>query len=366
MSKTITCCVSNDLTNDRRMIRLCNTLVDSGWTVQLVGRVLPDSKPIPQSWKFKTKRFKLPFKRGYFFYAALNIRLYFYLLKDTASVILSVDYDTLSAAARATAGRKKRLVFDAHEWFEEVPELIGRSKVRNKWIKIAKRYLPTTHTRFTVSKGIAEKLNERYHLPFDVIRNFPKLQDPEPSAVRDQNIIVYAGVLNKGRGLRALVMAMHELKAILWLIGEGDLSEQLRELVNREGLIHKVIFHGKVAPEKLDGYLRQARVGINLLSRESASYEYSLANKFFDYVHAGLPQVCMDFPEYRRMNDQYRVASLVGDLKKYTITYAINHLLDDRNYWFTYHVSCLEARKHWQWENEAPRFLQLINESQPD
>jgi len=340
---------------------MCSSLVEDGWQVTLVGRRLPESQPIPTNWNFQTKRFKLIFHRGYLFYAFFNIRLYLFLLRQESTVFVAVDYDTLSAVAKAAKRRRRKVVFDAHEWFEEVPELEGRNKVRNKWIQIAHKYLPATHVRFTVSQGIADKMAERYGIPFQVVHNVPSLQPIEPSAVRNEDIIVYTGVLNKGRGLEEVIRAMHDIRAILWLIGEGDLSQYLRDLVAAEGLMHKVIFKGKASPGELDGYLRLAKIGLNLLTQTSQSYEYSLANKFFDYVHAGLPQICMDFPEYRKMNDIHRVACLVGDLKKYTITYAINHLLDDRNYWFTYHVSCLEARKEWNWDNESSRYLQMIN-----
>jgi hypothetical protein len=40
------------------------------------------------------------------------------------------------------------------------------------------------------------------------------------------------------------------------------------------------------------------------------SYQYSLANKFFDYIHAGIPQICSNFIEYQHLNDTYSVAIL--------------------------------------------------------
>lgn len=52
--------------------------------------------------------------------------------------------------------------------------------------------------------------------------------------------------------------------------------------------------------------------GINLLTDEGLSYRYSLANKFFDYVHAGIPQICIAFPEYKKLNVEHEVALLTN------------------------------------------------------
>ncbi|MFC7669823.1 hypothetical protein ACFQT0_22475 [Hymenobacter humi] len=82
-------------------------------------------------------------------------------------------------------------------------------------------------------------------------------------------------------------------------------------------------------PAALREVTRHAAVGIMLLENIGLSYYYSLANKFFDYVHAGIPQVLIDFPEYRALNEQFDVAELVPDLHPDTLARALNRLLRD-------------------------------------
>ncbi len=324
----------------------------------LIGREKTTSLPLP-TYPFKAVRIKCFFKRGPQFYAEYNWRLYRLFRRLKPDIIGAIDYDTLKAATRAGKKLGRKVIFDAHEWFEEVPELEGRPKVKKYWQKIAKQSLPLTHLRYTVSQGVAGAMEARYNQKFHVIHNFPQLRQTEPSSIRD-NVIVYLGVLNKGRGLPEMIKVMHDIDAQLWIIGDGDISTDLWKLANSEQLLHKVLFKGFVPPEEWPVLLEKARIGINLLDPASESYRLSLANKFFDYLHAGTPQVCMDFPEYRRFNDRYRVAALVQDLKPYTLSYTINHLLDDRNYWFTFHTSCLKARQQWNWQREAPRLKQLL------
>ncbi|NND07443.1 MAG: glycosyltransferase [Saprospiraceae bacterium] len=358
MSRRIICSVTNDIISDRRMIRICSTLSEAGFHVLLVGRKLVTSKPLPK-YPFETKRISCRFNKGKWFYAEFNIRLYWFLRSQKADLMGAVDYDTLKAVTKAARKVGARLIFDAHEWFEEVPELEGREKVKRYWMRIASQNIPKTDVRYTVSETIAKKLEERYNSPFAVVRNVPSLAQNEPSSIRE-NIIVYLGVLNKGRGLEEIIMAMKEIDAQLWLLGHGDIEHDLIKLVDKERLHNKIIFKGFVPPEDIHSVLCQARIGINLLDASSASYEYSLANKFFDYVHAGLPQLCMDFPEYRNLNKEHGVAVTVNDLQTATLVYACNHLLSDRNYWFTIHSNCLRARLDWCWENEKQGLLDLL------
>ncbi|MBK8501883.1 MAG: glycosyltransferase family 4 protein [Saprospiraceae bacterium] len=357
--KKIAFAVTNDISQDRRMIRICNSLQENGYEVTLVGRVLSTSLELP-AFKFKTHRIKCIFNKGPKFYAEFNIRLYLYFKKIGADLYGAVDYDTLKGVAKAAKVKGKKIIFDAHEWFEEVPELKGRNKVKNYWIKIAQKGIPQTHLRYTVSQGIAENLERLYSRPFEVIHNYPPLQTAEPGSVREE-VLIYVGVLNQGRGLPELVKAMHEINAKLWLVGDGDIREELWTLATQENLLHKIVFKGFVPPADLNSLLLKARVGINLLDGSSLSYRHSLANKFFDYVHAGIPQVFMEFPEYKRQYQQFRVGAPIFDLTKSSIVYAINHLLQDRNYWFNIHIDCLKARKVWCWQNEEKKLLELVN-----
>ena len=358
MGKSITFAVTNDLRPDRRMIRICNTLQAANYEVTLVGRKLPRSTTLPD-FSFQTHRIDCFFKKGPAFYAEYNWRLQRFLMKQKPDIIGAVDYDTLQGSSRAVAKLGCKMVFDAHELFEEVPELEGRKNVKKQWLRIARAAMPKTDVRYAVSSKVALALENTFKQSFKVIHNYPVLTADEPKSTRD-DIIVYLGVLNKGRGLEEMIKAMPHIKAKLWIIGEGDIQESLWKLADQLGLMSKVVFKGFVPPEELTPLLRQARIGINLLDSRSRSYEYSLANKFFDYIHAGLPQVCMDFPEYRFYNDQHRVATLINDLNVHTISYAINHLLEDRNYWFTYHTTCLEARRYWCWQNEEPKLKALF------
>src|SRR6478735_10941986 len=118
--KKIIVSVSNDLSTDQRVKKVCAYLHANGFEVVLLGRKLKNSLEITDR-PYKTKRFNLWFNKGALFYANLNIRLFFYLLFHKSDWLLANDLDTLPANYYARG--KRVLVYDTHEIFCEVPEL---------------------------------------------------------------------------------------------------------------------------------------------------------------------------------------------------------------------------------------------------
>ena len=83
----------------------------------------------------------------------------------------------------------------------------------------------------------------------------------------------------------------------------------------------------------------------------------ALTNKFFDYIHAGLPQVTMNFPEYRKINDQYEVAVLLDDPAPGVIASAINNLLENGVVYSRLKENCLKARLAYNWQEEEKKLI---------
>jgi hypothetical protein len=107
------------------------------------------------------------------------------------------------------------------------------------------------------------------------------------------------------------------LKGTLVIAGDGPLRKDLEKLaVAGIPTGDKVVFKGRLSSNQLSLVAREATIGLNILSSNSKSYYYSLANKFFDYIHAELPQVCIDFPEYRLVNEEWEVAVLCGNSRR--------------------------------------------------
>lgn len=357
----IICTVTNDLTYDQRMIRICTSLVELGYEVTLVGRELSHSKPLQQK-SFHQKRLRCYWNSGKLFYLEYNFRLFWWLLFQRCDGICSVDLDTILPGLLVCRLRGKIQAYDAHEYFTETPEVVRRPQVQRIWAAVARFCIPRIKYCYTVGDGLAQIFTQRYGVSFAVIRNVPFLSPPPPSrTIPEKPILFYQGALNEGRGLEQIITAMSDIQAELWLAGEGDLSQELRQLVVDLKLEDKVKFLGFVLPKSLPALTLQATIGLNLLENRGLSYYYSLANKAFDYIQATVPSINMAFPEYNALQEAHGTFVLIENLKKETLISAINGLLQNENKYRQIVENCKIAREVLNWKMEQERLKEFYN-----
>ncbi len=362
---TIVFTVTNDLSYDQRMHRICTTLADHGCQVTLAGRELPESGPLKER-SFRQIRLRCFFRKGFLFYAEYNIRLLsFLLLLKKWDAVGTVDLDTMPAGYFASLLRRKKRVYDAHEYFTEVPEVVNRKLVRRVWELTARLFIPRYRYAYTVGPVLAEILTKRYGVDFGVVRNVPIAREPViRSAQQPPYVILYQGALNEGRGIESLLQAMtlsgDDFQ--LLLAGEGDLSAGLRKQAQELGLGEKVQFLGYVAPEELKNITSSAWLGVNLLENRGLSYYYSLANKFFDFVQAGVPVLTMNFPEYRALNQVYEVAVLLEKAEPEAIAAALVSLKNNPGAHAHLSEACVHAAREWNWDRDSKTLLKIWGE----
>lgn len=361
--KRIVCTVTNDLNQDQRMHRICTTLYEAGYEVFLVGRQKSNSSPL-LNFAFFQKRLFCFFQKGFLFYAEYNIRLAFYLLKLKYDICYSVDLDTILPGVIVSKTKNKKVIFDAHEYFTETPELHGRLFIKKIWSWIGNQMIPKVDLAITVNNSLAKLFSQFYSIPFHAIVNVPKVQNVDtPSNIikPKQKILLYQGVLNKGRGLEAMIDAMPMIpNGTLHIAGEGDLSITLRKLASQSPAKERIQFLGWLSPNALKIKTSQAYLGINLLEASSQNYYYSLANKFFDYIHAEIPAVHMAFPEYLHYLNIYPVGVAIERLDPKCIAKEINTILDTEEIWLDMHNQCKIAKMMLNWELEEKKLLDLM------
>ncbi len=369
--KKIILAITNDISYDQRLQRICTTLAAAGYAVTLVGRELSTSIPLSER-PFEQKRLRCWVNKGKFFYLEYNIRLLLYLLTQRAHILVANDLDTILPMVAVGKIKGYKLVFDAHEYFSEVPEVMHRPATKWIWERVAHLCIPFTAARYTVCRSLADLFAELYGTDFVVVRNLPfaSVAPVYSDAVAPilsrsaPKIILYQGALNAGRGLEELIAAMpHIDAAVLWLVGEGDCSVQLRTLVNAKSVSDKVVFLGRKTPEELREITKQAYLGVNLLQHQSLNYYYSLANKYFDYIQAEVPSVNMDYPEYQRHLREYEVGIMLPQtLEPAAIATAINGLLVDGARYECLQANCRLAKAVYTWENERKVLLAVYAE----
>jgi glycosyltransferase involved in cell wall biosynthesis len=337
------------------MQRICGTLADAGYDVLLVGRKLRTSLPLSKK-NYRQQLLKCWFNKGKLFYSEYNIRLFFYLLFEKMDCICAIDLDTILPCYYISKLKDVKRVYDAHEYFSQLDEVVNRPSIYRFWHRIEKRMIQKFKNGYTVCDSLAEEFKKNYNANYKVIRNMPMLVESNEQ-IRAGNIILYQGAVNKGRGLDKLALAMKEVNAVFWVCGNGNFMEEMRSVVQANELSEKVIFFGMLPPEELKKRTAQAYVAINPFERKGLNQYLSLSNKFFDYIHAGIPQVTMNYPEYKKINDQFKIAELIDDLVPETIAKAINSLITNKELYLELKQNCLAAKQELNWQKEKDKLL---------
>ncbi len=360
-NKIIHCTVTNDLNQDQRMHRICNTLTDFGYEILLIGRAKLDSEQL-LNLPFSQKRISCFFQKGAFFYAEYNVRLWWYLLTHHQDIIYSVDTDTILPCTLVNLIKSKKMIFDAHEYFTEVPELKDKPMIKKIWDFIENNCIPHANLAITVNESLATLFSQKFKIPFYSIYNVPLYEPKEQSTVQANQYILYQGVLNKGRGLEEMIDAMQHISVVTLVIaGEGDLSRELRRRTESLHLSNKIIFKGWQSPAALKKLTSGALLGLNLLDGNSENYYYSLANKFFDYMHAGVPSINMKFPEYERIINEFDVGYMLSNLSPSHLADQINQLVNDTGALDYKRKECAKAMQKYQWQNETVKLKRLMD-----
>ena len=352
--------VTNDLSYDQRMHRICGSLHRAGYQVTLVGRKRKDSIALDELG-FQQVRLTCFFNKGAAFYAEYNLRLFFFLLARKADAICAIDLDTILPVWLATALRQCHRVYDAHEYFTEMVELRRRPRVQRIWKRIERFALPRFRHNYTVSEGLAAIFEKEYGQPYSVIRNLPRKRPLNPVDKTAPYLLV-TGAVNEGRAFEFLIPAMKQVNYPLVICGDGNFMPQLVDLIREEGVGDKVRLLGMVPPEELWTISRKATVGLALAVGEGTHSWHALPNKFLDYIQACLPQLTMDYPEYRRINERYEVALLTNSLEPRSIAEKINRLMEDQQLRERLEKNCTLAREELCWEREENRLLEFYRD----
>jgi glycosyltransferase involved in cell wall biosynthesis len=337
------------------MHRICGSLANAGYDVTLVGRQRRHS-PNLEKRSFHQKRLSCFFQKGFSFYAEYNLRLFFFLLFKKIDAVCAIDLDTILPCLFVSKLKGTKRIYDAHEYFTELKEVRTRPRVKKVWLGIERFSVPRFRYGYTVSEGLAQAFEKNYQRKYEVIRNFPVLTELPP-AEKKEPFIIFQGAVNEARGFEYLVPALRSVPYNLVVCGNGNFMDELKKLVALHGVKDRVELKGMMRPQELQPLAQQATLGIGLAEKEGINQFYALPNKFLEYMHAGLPQIAMDYPEYKKINDQYKVAVLLDQLSVEVVSQTINEVMSNKVLLDELHKNALKAREIYCWQNEEQKLI---------
>jgi glycosyltransferase involved in cell wall biosynthesis len=361
--------VSSDLATDNRVHRSCTVLEALGFQVYLVGRQKKNSPQMPER-SYSVRRIKLYFEKGALFYANLNLRLFLILLFRKHEYIFANDLDTLPAAYLVSRIKRKPILFDSHELFTEVPELISRPRIQKFWLSIERHILPDLKEIVTVNSSIADIFEKTYNIKVNVVRNVPQkldsiaaLSKSELGLTDDQKMLIIQGSgLNVQRGIEEAVLAMASISdAVLFLVGDGDVIPDIKKLVAIHSLQEKVRFVPRLPYQELMSYTAAADLGLALDKPLSLNYQLALPNKVFDYIQAHTPIISSRLIEIERLIQKHDCGEIIDTISPDAIATCINALLTNPKRLQQFKANCKKAAEieHWDVDKEVLAALAL-------
>lgn len=276
-------------------------------------------------------------------------------LQRTDPDILHAHDSNALAPVAAVAGRLRiPFVYDAHDlWTGRAAH--GRSplylRASNAYFRrVERRWLPAAAGRITVSPPLARYLEAAYDLPsFTLVPNYPDLRgDPTPArrSLRDRpggeaippnaDTILYLGGLMADRGLEQLVDATARIAgshptAHLALLGDGALARPLMDRARAAGIGDRLHVLRPVPPGEVIAYARDATVGVSPIIPSCLNYRFSLPNKLFQSMAAGLPVIASDFPQVQEVVEATGAGRCVDMQDPSALAIALAAMLDDRD-----------------------------------
>lgn len=365
MRKRVIALVSNHIATDQRLIKVGNTLQRNGFDFHLIG-TQHRGNPSLDHIAFSTHRVPIIFKKNFLFYAELQARLFWALLKTSKSdsIILANDLDTLLPARLVAKIYNIPLVADFHEIYTEMPSLKDESFQKKVWKFLERNLVPGIQHSYTVSQSYANWFEKEYGIQPKVIKNVPNnsIERVEVETAT-QPIIIYQGAMNPSRGIDKMILAMNYIKdAQLWLVGDGPIINDLKNLAKENQLEEKVKFLGRKNPEELKKITPNASLGLSLEEDNGLSYRYALPNKIFDYIQAGVPVLgSCDLPEMKAMISHYQIGEIIENNQPEHIAQKMQEVLQKGKK--HYKENLLLARQALNWENQEQELLAIFKKA---
>jgi len=284
-------------------------------------------------------------------------------LGTKADVYHAHDLNTLSAASWCARLRRARLVYDAHEIApgqEGIEDPVATERKERRLIARADAVIHTTPLR-------ARWAAETYGIPMPaVVLNVPDAQENINAKdlatvfgfAAGSRVLLHQGGMQPNRGLEALVRAATELEPpyVVAFLGGGRGRPALEALARELGLEERVRFKDPVPHAELLGYTAGAWCGFSLLVDSCANHRWSLPNKLFECLAAGVPIVVSANPEIAAFVAEHGLGESCDPADAASIAAAIHRLA---NRYDEARASAVRASERYRWSVEKNRLIEI-------
>lgn len=285
-----------------------------------------------------------------------------YIKEFNPTIIHANDFDTLFIVF-LSRNKKAKIVYDAHE-------IYSKNAFINKYYSISfivqtleKFILKDVSAFITVSnaaKGYYEK--KSYPLSPTVITNAPIKKDIT-SAKKNQSKfeIVYQGQLVENRGYEEFLLSAEYItdpQIELIIRGMGNLKDKIVNLKNENDFLN-VKIDPPIEMNQLVDKLAESHIGVVLTKGTSINFEYTVSNKIFECLHAGLPLILSPVKEHIYLNKIYNFAIIIDEVTPMHIAKAIEELYNNPKLYKELKENAVKASEILTWQNESKKLKDI-------
>ncbi len=371
MSKLKTACITflGNPYLDSRIVNLINSLEQNNVHVKVIAFdwQTPDFVTVKGDitiYKL-TKQFFSPW-----FYIKFLFLLFKALKNIKADYYFAEDIYVLPATSFFAKRRKAKLYYNSRELYSHIGGLKDKKSVQMLISLVEKFYISKPDYVLVTGELDAEYLTHIYGITNTLLlRNLPLFNKPaETIDLRSKlgipdnyMIIIYQGVLLRGRGISLMLKALQELENIAFVvIGEGVYRKEFEEEARQLKIDDRVYFLGSVEHEKLLNYTAAADLGVALIENISLSYFYALPNKLFEYIMAEVPVLVTNLPQMKAIVENYGVGEFITEESPEEIISVINKFRSSPELLRTYKENCALASKELNWQVEFDKVKNLL------
>jgi glycosyltransferase involved in cell wall biosynthesis len=263
-----------------------------------------------------------------------------------------------------------RVAFDLEDWYAEDLLPSARAQRPLQLLRAAESFA-LQHGVYctTTSQVLAGQLAQAYRsaAPRVIYNVFPSPKEPvteQKYFSRPLKLFWFSQTIGPGRGLEEFIKLSGFMPTgiELHLLGKArDGYENL--LTSLMPAQHSLYFHPLVPEPQLAAKIAEFDIGLALELAVPPSRNYTITNKFFQYIQSGLPVVASDTAGQREGFEKYALGfKLPADAREDTAA-ALERWLSDPAALERARHAAIHAAKHYNWENESKKLLHYINDA---
>lgn len=250
------------------------------------------------------------------------------LPKEKIDVIIANDIESLPLLRKRYPLSK--IIFDAHEYApkEFASDFWWKFYFSEYKHYLCRRYLPMAERCMTVCKGLADKYEETFGVPFEVMMSLAKKERLKPSPVEEKIRIIHHGYPNPDRMLHLMIEAMDRVDERfhldLMLIKTGTpYFDTLQKMVDKR---ENVSLIPPVSFEEIVPFTNRYDIGLYILPPTNFNTEHMLPNKFFEFIQARLAIVISPSKEMKKIVEEYNLGVISPDFTAESMAKVLNSL----------------------------------------